>query len=186
MLSVSKRLAAAAVAPALVLTGCYVVPINPDGTPAYPYPYAYGTPPYTVVPAPPVVAAGRLPAQLNARLYPINDVATQTGVMTGSVTNMMNGKGRFQLDYQGETSERRGDAHVGRRATRRRQRVRSARHVHELRVQDEHAVPGRRYVHAVERREVRGAPRRLTCLPLSSMTPLGPARRPSFRAHMFW
>jgi len=102
MLGVSKRLAVAAAAPALLLTGCYIVPINPDGTPAYPYPYAYGTPPYTVVPAPPVATGGRLPAQLNARLYPINDAATQTGVMTGSVTNMMNGKGRFQLDYQGE------------------------------------------------------------------------------------
>ena len=102
MLGVSKRLAVAAAAPALVLTGCYIVPINPDGTPAYPYPYAYATPPYTVVPAPPVATGGRLPAQLNARLYPINDAATQTGVMTGSVTNMMNGKGRFQLDYQGE------------------------------------------------------------------------------------
>ena len=102
MLGVSKRLAVAAAAPALVLTGCYIVPINPDGTPAYPYPYSYNAPPYAMVPAPPVVTGGRLPAQLNARLYPINDVATQTGVVTGSVTNMMNGKGRFQLDYQGE------------------------------------------------------------------------------------
>jgi hypothetical protein len=103
MLSVSKRLAVAAAAPVLVLTGCYVVPLNPDGTPAYPYPYAYNTPPaYTVVPAGAPVPGGRFPAQLNARLYPINDEATQTGVMTGSVTNLMNGKGRFQLDYQGE------------------------------------------------------------------------------------
>ncbi len=39
---------------------------------------------------------------LNARLYPVNDLATQTGVMSGTVTNMMNGKGRFQLDYKGE------------------------------------------------------------------------------------
>jgi len=101
MLSVSKRLATVAAASALLLTGCYVVPLNPDGTPAYPYPYAYNTPPYTVVPAAPV-PAGRWPAQLNARLYPINDAATQTGMMTGSVTNFMNGKGRFQLDYQGE------------------------------------------------------------------------------------
>ena len=101
MLSVSKRLTVAAAAPALLLAGCYVVPLNPDGTPSYPYPYAYNTPPYTVVPAAPV-PAGRFPAQLSARLYPINEEATQTGVMTGSVTNMMNGKGRFQLDYQGE------------------------------------------------------------------------------------
>lgn len=102
MPSVSKRLAAAVAAPALALTGCYIVPINPDGTPAYPYPYAYNTPPYAVVSAPPAVAGGPLPAQLNARLYPTNDAATQTGVLAGTVTNMMNGKGRFQLDYRGE------------------------------------------------------------------------------------
>ena len=50
MLSVSKRLAAAVAAPALALTGCYVVPLAPDGTPIYPY--AHTAPPYTVVPYP--------------------------------------------------------------------------------------------------------------------------------------
>jgi hypothetical protein len=102
---VSKRLAAAAVAaPALALAGCYIVPINPDGTPAYPYPYphAYGAPPYTVVPAPAAVAGPPMPAQLPARLYPTNELATQTGIITGTVTNMMTGKGRFQMDYRGE------------------------------------------------------------------------------------
>jgi len=101
MLCVSKRLVVAAAASATVLTGCYVVPLNPDGTPAYPYHYAYNTPPYAGVPVA-AVAPGRVPTQLNARLYPINDAATETGVMTGSVTNLMNGKGRFQLNFQGE------------------------------------------------------------------------------------
>ena len=102
MLSVSKRLAAAAAVPALALTGCYVVPVAPDGTPVYPY--AQTAPPYTVVPypPPPVVARSPMPATLNARLYPVNDLATQTGMMSGTVTNMMTGKGRFQLDYKGE------------------------------------------------------------------------------------
>jgi hypothetical protein len=36
------------------------------------------------------------------RLYPANDIANQTGMLTGSVTNMMTGKGRFQFQYQGE------------------------------------------------------------------------------------
>jgi len=53
MLCVSKRLVVAAAASATVLTGCYVVPLNPDGTPAYPYPYAYNTPPYAGVPVSP-------------------------------------------------------------------------------------------------------------------------------------
>jgi hypothetical protein len=34
--------------------------------------------------------------------YPANDFATQSGVLTGTVTNMMSGKGRFQFDYRGE------------------------------------------------------------------------------------
>jgi hypothetical protein len=42
-------------------------------------------------------------AVLPARLYPANEIATQTGVIHGTVTNMMTGKGRFQLNYRGET-----------------------------------------------------------------------------------
>jgi len=104
MPSVSKRLAATVVVPALALTGCYVVPLAPDGTPIYPY--THTAPPYTVVPYPPapgrVVAGAPMPTTLNARLYPTNDLATQTGMMSGTVTNLMNGKGQFQLDYRGE------------------------------------------------------------------------------------
>ena len=93
------------------LTGCYVVPMNPDGSPAYP---AFAIPaPVGVVPGPApahgsatqpaqLVTGGPLPTSLPARLYPANAVATETGMLTGSVTNMMNGKGRFQLDYKGE------------------------------------------------------------------------------------
>ena len=102
MHSVSKRLAVAIAAPSLVLTGCYVVPIAPDGTPVYPYPYAVPPHAAAVVPAPPVVAGSPMPAMLQARLYPANELATQTGMISGSVTNMMNCKGRFQLDYKGE------------------------------------------------------------------------------------
>ena len=40
---------------------------------------------------------------LQARLYPANDIAAQTGVIHGTVTNLMTGKGRFQLNYRGET-----------------------------------------------------------------------------------
>ena len=108
MPSVSKRLAVAVAAPALALTGCYVVPIAPDGTPVYPYSYntsySYNAPPYAaaMVPARPAVAGPPPAALLNARLYPVNEAATETGMMTGTVTNMMTGKGRFQLDYKGE------------------------------------------------------------------------------------
>jgi hypothetical protein len=43
------------------------------------------------------------PASLQARLYPSNDLATETGMLSGTVTNMMTGKGFFQLNYKGET-----------------------------------------------------------------------------------
>ncbi len=46
---------------------------------------------------------GPMPAALNVKLYPINDLANQTGILTGQVTNMMTGKGRFTFNYQGET-----------------------------------------------------------------------------------
>lgn len=42
------------------------------------------------------------PAALQARLYPANAVATETGMLSGTVTNMMTGKGFFQLNYKGE------------------------------------------------------------------------------------
>ena len=85
----------------LALGGCYVVPMAPDGTPLYPFP----APPPIYSSSPPAVAppvGGPMPAALPVRLYPANDLANQTGVLTGTVTNLMTGKGRFQFDYKGE------------------------------------------------------------------------------------
>jgi hypothetical protein len=92
--SVALAMAAAA------LSACYVVPITaPDGSLIYsPYPY----PPPPVGATAPVPQTDSMPAVLTARLYPSNDVATQTGVVTGTVTNMMTGKGRFQVTYLGQ------------------------------------------------------------------------------------
>jgi len=81
------------------LTGCYVVPERTaDGAVIYQH---YPLPPVGTV-APPAAAGRVAPATLPVRLYPSNDVATQTGVVTGSVTNMMTGKGVFNVSYQGE------------------------------------------------------------------------------------
>ena len=62
------------------------------------------------------------PAALQARLYPSNDLATETGLLSGTVTNMMTGRGVFQLNYRGDTlvgeatrvpgDDRRGVAHA--------------------------------------------------------------------------
>jgi hypothetical protein len=78
-------------------TGCYVVPERmPDGRVIYQH---YPLPPAGTVGAPPGAPA---PATLPVRLYPANDVATRTGIVTGSVTNMMTGKGVFNVSYLGE------------------------------------------------------------------------------------
>ena len=105
-MGLSMRVAVASSFATLALSGCYVVPVAPDGVAyapavAVPAPYpANANPP----PAPaPVIPAAPVPAVLQARLYPSNDVATQTGMLAGTVTNFMTGKGRFQLDFKGET-----------------------------------------------------------------------------------
>lgn len=97
----------------LCISGCYVIPVGSDGYPAWPPGAVWGpgvsqpTPPQSQSqPQAPVPAAapskGSAPATLQARLYPSNDIATQTGMVSGTVTNMMGGKGRFVLDYRGE------------------------------------------------------------------------------------
>lgn len=94
----SSRISIALSASALALSGCYVLPVGPDGHPMYVLPP--GPPPY----AQPIGATGpAMPVVLNARLYPANETATTSGILTGTVANMMTGKGRFQLNYNGET-----------------------------------------------------------------------------------
>jgi len=67
-----------------------------------------GARPVASLPPPPGVselpapAGPSSPASLQARLYPSNEVATETGMLAGTVTNMMTGKGFFQLNYKGE------------------------------------------------------------------------------------
>jgi hypothetical protein len=103
----ATRFVVAAVFPALVLSGCYVMPVAQDssGRPVY----AYSTVPIPVASAqgaagrPAAPPGGPGPIALDVKLYPINDLANQTGVLVGQVTNMMTGKGRFTFSYQGET-----------------------------------------------------------------------------------
>jgi hypothetical protein len=80
-----------------MVAACYVVPVRgPDGGVVYQH---YPLPPTgTVVPGP----QGAMPAVISAKLYPANEVATQTGVVVGTVANMMTGKGQFQVNYMGE------------------------------------------------------------------------------------
>jgi hypothetical protein len=101
--AVSRRLAVALLVPAFALSACYVIPVGPEGEAVYalgiPYVPPRGT---TGAPSGPF-PMGPMPAVLSVKLYPANDLANQTGVLTGQVTNMMTGKGRFTFNYQGET-----------------------------------------------------------------------------------
>jgi hypothetical protein len=101
--AVSRRLAVALLVPAFALSACYVIPVGPEGEAVYalgiPYVPPRGT---TGAPSGPL-PMGPMPAVLSVKLYPANDLANQTGVLTGQVTNMMTGKGRFTFNYQGET-----------------------------------------------------------------------------------
>ena len=113
--AVSTRLAAALALSAVALSGCYVMPVGPNNEPWVVLggplnPPAESHTPSSRPPASTSSSAGgrhaapgpAAPAALSVRLYPANDVATQSGVLNGTVTNMMTGKGRFQFDYQGE------------------------------------------------------------------------------------
>lgn len=96
------KLAVAAGLQAFSLAGCYVVPVGSDGNYAIYIPTQAA--PYPGGPMQPVAQPSQpaLPRVLQARLYPDNDLATQTGMVSGTVTNMMTGKGRFQIQYAGE------------------------------------------------------------------------------------
>jgi len=103
-MSTSRRVVVAGSFAALALSGCMVVPIAADGSPVYPTIAAgpYRTPAYATAPATAAVPSAPVPNVLQARLYPSNEIASRTGMLAGTVTNMMTGKGQFQLDLAGE------------------------------------------------------------------------------------
>jgi len=100
-----KALGAFALAASAVsLQGCYIVPSGVAGMPPGIYmpsdfPAASGR---TAAAQPGGASPPAQPASLNVRLYPANETATEVGMVSGTVTSMMNGKGRFQLQYRGE------------------------------------------------------------------------------------
>ena len=110
--------------PAVVLSGCYIVPVGPEEIakmhilmgqanqlPNAAAPQSSSQPPKPLpttsnVPAaaPPAQAkTASMPlASLPARLYPVNEIATENGMVSGTVTSLADGKARFQLNYRGE------------------------------------------------------------------------------------
>ncbi|MFN3566466.1 MAG: hypothetical protein ACK4V1_10855 [Burkholderiaceae bacterium] len=87
--STARRAGVALIAAAAA--GCVVVPVNPDGS-IYQGPVA-------AYPAVAVPASLTLPV----RLYPTNELAAATGIISGTVVNYLNGKGTFTLTVGGET-----------------------------------------------------------------------------------
>ncbi len=86
MSSTRLGLALAAGAAALALTGCYIVPVQPQQ-------------PATVYVTP---AAPAAPVTFAARLYPANDAAAEYGMQQAVVTNDLNGRGHFSVNIRGE------------------------------------------------------------------------------------
>jgi hypothetical protein len=82
----------AAACAAASLEGCYVVPVDPH--PMY-VPARSSGPVITAAPAP-------VPAPIQVRLYPVNEMASKTGPLTAVVIDNANGHGTFQLHYAGE------------------------------------------------------------------------------------
>jgi hypothetical protein len=89
-MTIPSRLRSPAAAGALVclaLSGCYVVPLQPQ-------------PAVIHAPAP---SAPPPPLTFTARLYPSNDLAAQHGVVAALVTNDLNGRGQFSTTIAGES-----------------------------------------------------------------------------------
>ena len=80
-------------ASSVLLTACYVVPMQPvPGGPVQSPAAAVNS----VAPANPAVT-------FNARMYPANDAAAKYGMVQGTVTNDMHGRGIFSANILGET-----------------------------------------------------------------------------------
>lgn len=80
------------------LSACYVVPIDPrTGQPVPLQP----APQVTVVPAPAVPVPPQ-PTLLQARLYPMNDIAQSAGFVTATITDQQAGRGSISLNYRGQ------------------------------------------------------------------------------------
>ena len=94
----STRVAMALSGSCVLLSGCYIAPLGPDGRP-------YPQQPTTVVIQSPsgTTSSAPGPQLFTARLYPSNDVAARVGIIAGSVTSAQDGRGVFSIPYRGET-----------------------------------------------------------------------------------
>ena len=90
----TRILATLALGAASLTTSCVVVHLNADGTYAYPV----GATPHA-----PLVQPAPTSQTLPVRLYPTNQAASASGMIAGTVTNHLNGRGTFKLNVGDET-----------------------------------------------------------------------------------
>jgi hypothetical protein len=93
----SRRFIVPALLAAASLGACVIVPLDPNtGQPYGPRPAQQVTVVQTPASSPPPTLV------LTARLYPLNDTASRTGLLTAVVTDHQGGRGSFSVGYGGE------------------------------------------------------------------------------------
>lgn len=93
----SKVFKAAAVAGTVVsLSGCYVVPIDPQHRLHHGDPLVIQSRPAAVL------APHAVPATLHARLYPLNETAGKMGPLSAIITDWVKGHATFAVSHAGE------------------------------------------------------------------------------------
>jgi hypothetical protein len=102
------------------LTACYVIPMNPDGSPAWQYLPPPAAPVVMVAPGPasaPVQPMPMIPSTYQARLYPMNEKAAQTGQLVATITDLNTGRGLLTMTMGNEQlsgeATRVSDTHPG-------------------------------------------------------------------------
>jgi len=103
------------------LSACYVVPVMPDGSPGWQYlPPGVPAPVASVSQPAPVVATAPVhpvPSSYQARLYPMNERAAQSGQIVATITDLGNGRGMLTMNLDGEflsgEATRVADSHPG-------------------------------------------------------------------------
>jgi hypothetical protein len=86
----------AALAGAVLLHGCMVVPLEPHRIGSHSNHHSSAP---VLLPAAPLQPPG--PQLLSVRLYPLNTEANRAGALAASVMDTMNGRGVFTIAYQG-------------------------------------------------------------------------------------
>ena len=103
------------------LSACYVIPMNPDGSPAWQYlpPGAMAPVPasYPVVAVPAMPPGPPMPTTYQARLYPMNEQAAHTGQLMATITDLQTGRGMLTMNMGNEflsgEATRVSDGHPG-------------------------------------------------------------------------